>query len=109
MVGHKNPASPASSSILVNSKSRINRFQFAKVFWDYAAAGSQADAMEKPTSSLGNVSDHLKELATSCKKTDEKNVKKSDKSKLFSQSRVLPSSAKPPAQGKNAVAEMRLF
>lgn len=84
----------------MNSRSRINRFQFAKVFWDYAAAGSQAEAEEKPTGSLGNVSDHPSELATSCKKADEENVKKSDNSKLFSQSRVLPASAKPPAQGK---------
>ena len=101
----KNPASPAPSSILVNSKSRINRFQFAKVFWDYEA-GSPTEVVKKPTSSPGDAPDHPNNLATRCKKKDEKNVKKSDKSKLCCQSNVLPSSAKHPLQGKNAVTEI---
>lgn len=94
-------------SILVNSRSRINRFQFAKVFWDYGAAGGPSETVEKPAGSLGNVTDHHDELATPFQKMDEKNEKESDKPKLFSQNCVLLSCAKQPVQGKDAVAVVR--
>lgn len=101
-------ASTASSSILVNSKSRITHLKFAKVFWNYAAEGSPADAVAKPAGSLGKFSDPLEKLVAPRKKTDGRNVKKSDKSKQFHQSLTLPSPAKQ-AQGKNALREIRWF
>lgn len=106
--GSSNAASAASSSILVNSKTRITHLKFAKVFWNYPAEGSQAEAVAKPASSLGKFSDPLEKLVSPRKKTDGRNVKKSDKSKQSHQSLTLPSSAKQ-AQGKNALGEMRWF
>eukprot|EP00066_Takifugu_rubripes_P012639 XP_011601905.1 PREDICTED: CMT1A duplicated region transcript 1 protein [Takifugu rubripes] len=96
------------NGILVNSKTRITHLQFAKVFWNYAAEGSQADAVAKPAGSLGKLSDPLEKLVSPRKKMDGRNVKKSDKSKQLHQSLTLPSSAKQ-AQDKGGSDEPSLL
>lgn len=94
----------SSSSILVNSKSRIIRLQFAKVFWDYASEGGQAGAAETPAAPLGESSSHLGTLESPRRATDERNVEKSGG---FQRRRVPPPSTKQQVQGKVVVSGRR--
>lgn len=76
----------------MNSKSRINRLQFAKVFWDYAAEGNQAEAAEKPGGSPGKFPDPLEKSVSPCEKMD---------------GSVIPPSPAKQVQGKRAATETR--
>lgn len=98
----------SSFSILVNTKSSVKRFQFAKVFWDYATEGDLGDVAEKSAASLRKLPftsagpDHMVKVASPSQKMHDCSIKKPERAELLHHTRFPSTPTKCRAQGKHA-------